>query len=159
EIAMVTSFETPIPPSPDSSQALLAAFQERGIAFLPGRRIRSLGAGAVALEDGRELPNDLFLGVPKHRAPDVVLESGLAEDGYIPVDSRTLASRFPNVYAVGDVATVGVPKAGVFSEGAARIVAASIIARRRGDGQPEGDEGTGSCHIEVGAGRGGPVGT
>ena len=64
----------------------------------------------AVLDDGSELPYDLFLGVPKHRAPDVVLASGMAEDGYIPVDSRTLETRFPGVYAVGDVATVGVPR-------------------------------------------------
>jgi len=61
------------------------------------------------------------------------------------------------VYAVGDVATVGVPKAGVFSEGAARVVAASILAQRRGDGQPPGYDGRGSCYIEFGAGRIGRV--
>ena len=31
-------------------------------------------------------PYDLFLGVPKHRAPEVVLASGMTEDGYVPVD-------------------------------------------------------------------------
>ena len=58
----------------------------------------------------------------------------MTEDGYVPVDSATLRTRFPGVYAVGDVATVGVPKAGVFAEGAARIVARHLIAelaRRR----------------------------
>ena len=115
-------------PSPDTSAALLAAFAERGIAFEAGRRVSSLhpGRGVAVLEDGTELPYDLFLGVPKHRAPGVVLESGMAEDGYVPVNSRTLETRFPGVYAVGDVATVGVPKAGVFSERQARVVAAEI---------------------------------
>ena len=159
EISLVMPFGTPVPPSPDTSEALLAAFAERDIEFVPGRRVSSVDAarGVVALDDGAELPYDLFLGVPKHRAPDVVLECGMAEDGYIPVDSRTLASRFPNVYAVGDVATVGVPKAGVFSEGAARTVAASIIARRQGGGQAEGFDGKGSCYVEFGAGRVGRV--
>ena len=41
------------------------------------------------------------------------------------------------VYAVGDVATVGVPKAGVFSERQARVVAAAIVARSRGEGSPD----------------------
>lgn len=157
EISVVTPFETPIPPSPDSSQALLEAFEERGIVFLPGRRIRSLGAEAVALEDGTQLPFDLFLGVPKHRAPDVVLDSGMAEDGYIPVSSQTLATRFPDVYAVGDVATVGVPKAGVFAEGAARVVAESILARVRSGEPPPPYDGRGSCYIEFGSGRVGRV--
>ncbi len=80
------------------------------------------------LDDGSELAFDLFLGVPKHRAPDVVIASGMTEDGYIPVDSATLQTRFSGVYAVGDVATAGVPKAGVFAEGAARIVAQTLIA-------------------------------
>ena len=38
----------------------------------------------------------------------------------MPVSSETLETKFPGVYAVGDVATAGAPKAGVFAEGAAR---------------------------------------
>ena len=150
EISFVIPFGTPVPPSPDTSAALVAAFAERGIEFVSGRRVASLegGRGVALLDDGSELPFDLFLGVPKHRAPDVVLASGLAEDGYVPVSSQTLESRFPGVYAIGDVATVGVPKAGVFAEGAARVVAASLIATIRGDEQPAAYAGQGSCYIE-----------
>jgi sulfide:quinone oxidoreductase len=109
------------------------------------------------LDDGGELSYDLFLGVPKHRAPDVVIESGMALEGYVPVDAATLATRYPGVYAVGDVATVGVPKAGVFAEGAARVVAETLIARERGGEPPSPYEGHGSCYIEFGAGRVGRV--
>ena len=103
------------------------------------------------------MPYDLFLGVPKHRAPDVVIASGLADDGYVPVDSRTLETSFPGVYAVGDVATVGVPKAGVFAEGEARVVAAAVIAAAPRRREPDGYAGQGSCYIEFGAGRVGRV--
>jgi sulfide:quinone oxidoreductase len=61
------------------------------------------------------------------------------------------------VYAVGDVASVGVPKAGVFSERQARVVAASLLARSRGGGTPAPYDGRGSCYIEFGAGRVGRV--
>ena len=130
EISFVIPFGSPVPPSPDTSAALVAAFAERDIAFVPGRRVSSLDPArrVAVLDDGSEMPYDLFLGVPKHRAPDVVIASGMTEDGYVPVSSKTLETRFPGVYAVGDVATVGVPKAGVFAEGAARVVAASLIA-------------------------------
>jgi sulfide:quinone oxidoreductase len=159
EVSLVMPFSTPVPPSPDTSIALLGAFAERDIRFVPATRIGAIdtGRGVATTEEGAELPFDLFLGVPKHRAPDVVLESGLAVDGYIPVESRTLETRFPDVYAVGDVATVGVPKAGVFAEGAARIVAAEIVARRRKEESTARYDGRGSCYIEFGAGRIGRV--
>ncbi len=122
EISMVMPLGSPVPPSPETSAALEREFTARAIKLLCARRVAALdGArGVVVLDDGSELPFDLFLGVPKHRAPDVVIASGMTEDGYIPVDSATLATRYPGVYAVGDVATAGVPKAGVFAEGAAR---------------------------------------
>jgi sulfide:quinone oxidoreductase len=158
EIALVTPFQTPIPPSPDTSAALVTAFAERDIELLTGRPVASLDRGsAVVLEDGTELPYDLFLGVPKHRAPAVVIESGMTEDGYVPVSSQTLETRYPGVYAVGDVATVGVPKAGVFAEGAARIVAESIVATIGGGERPGPYPGRGSCYIEFGSGRVGRV--
>jgi sulfide:quinone oxidoreductase len=159
EISFVIPFGSPIPPSPDTSRALVAAFFESDIEFVPERRVSSLDAKrhVVVLDDGSELPYDLFLGVPKHRAPDVVLASGMAEDGYVPVNPKTLETRFPGVYAVGDVATIGVPKAGVFSEGAARVVAASLIARLSDGEQPGAYGGLGSCYIEFGGGRVGRV--
>jgi sulfide:quinone oxidoreductase len=159
EIRLVMPFAKPIPPSPDTSEALLEAFAERAIEFVPGKRIASLDheRNVAVCDDGSEEPFDLFLGVPRHRAPDVVQESGMAVDGYIPVDGRTLASAYPGVYAVGDVATVGVPKAGVFSERQARVVAASLLAQRRGAEPPEPYDGRGSCYIEFGAGRVGRV--
>jgi sulfide:quinone oxidoreductase len=152
EIAFTVPLPSPVPPSPDTSRALLVAFEQRGIAFLPGKRIASLDpARRVAVyEDGDELPYDLFLGVPKHRAPDVVIETGMCVDGYIPVDSATLQTEFPDVYAVGDVATPGVPKAGVFAEGGARVVAKALIARVRGGEGPAPYDGRGSCYIEFG---------
>ena len=76
--------------------------------------------------------------------------SGLAEGGWIPVDPHTLATRFPGVYAVGDVTSVGTPKAGVFAEGAARVVADQLIARIRGELEPPGYDGTGACWMEFG---------
>ena len=88
---------------------------EGGNEFFPNRTIRLLDPSrhVVVLDDETEMPYDLFLGVPKHRVPDVVSESGLAEDGWIPVDPDNLKTKFPGVYAVGDVTSVGTPKAAI----------------------------------------------
>jgi sulfide:quinone oxidoreductase len=159
EISLIMPFGTPIPPSPASSLALLNAFAERGISFTPNRLVRSLDPErrVAILDDASEMPYSLFLGIPKHRVPDVVAESGMAEDGWIPVDSKTLKTRFPGVYAVGDVTSVGTPMAGVFSEGAARVVAASLIADVKGGKQPSPYSGAGSCYVEFGQGEVGRV--
>ena len=157
EITFTIPLETPVPPSPDTSRALEAAFAQREIASCRAR-IASLDAAEVTLDDGARLPFDLFLGVPKHTAPAVVAESGLTEgDVYVPVDSRTLTTRHEGVYAIGDCAQVGVPKAGVFAEGAARVVAEQLIAQVRAQGHSAAYEGRGSCYIEFGAGRVGRV--
>ncbi len=154
EISFVIPLGTPVPPSPETSAALEQAFAERDIKLITGKRIASLDpARSIAvLDGGDELAFDLYLGVPKHRAPDVVLESGIAQDGYIPVDPATLETRYDHVYAVGDVATAGVPKAGVFAEGAARVVAQAIIAELRGGDDPARDRGQGTRYIACGGG-------
>jgi sulfide:quinone oxidoreductase len=153
EISFVIPLPRPVPPAPEASDALENAFAERDIRLITGRRIASLESGVARLDDGSRMPFDLFLGVPRHRAPDVVIESGMTEDGYIPVDSATLKTRFRGVYAVGDVTTAGVPKAGVFAEGAARVVAQQLIAELRGGEQPGRYLGQGSCYVEFGEGR------
>jgi sulfide:quinone oxidoreductase len=151
-IQVVIPFGTPIPPSPATSEAILAAFAERDIEFLPDRRVASLDPNAheALLDDGRRLPFDLFLGIPVHVVPAVVEASGMAQEGWIPVDQGTLATRFPGVYAVGDVTSVGTPKAGVFAERQGSAVAAQLIARIREASTPPGYDGTGSCYIEFG---------
>src|SRR5438093_8805219 len=45
EISLVMPFGTPVPPSPDTSEALIAAFSERNIEFVAGRRVSSLDGG------------------------------------------------------------------------------------------------------------------
>jgi sulfide:quinone oxidoreductase len=159
EITLVHPFGRPIPPSPGASAALVAAFAERNIEYLPNRRVGALDPSrrVAVLDDGSEVPYDLFLGVPKHRVPDVVAASGLTEDGWILVDPGTLATRFPGVYAIGDVADADVPKAGVFAEGAARALASALITAISRSGEPEPHTGAGSCYIEFGAGRVGRV--
>ena len=159
KISVVMPFAVPIPPSPASSKALLAAFAERGITFVPNRRVRSLDPArrVVILDDESELSYDLFLGIPKHRVPDVVAASGLTENGWIPVNPKNLKTRFSGVYAIGDVTSVGTAKAGTFAEGAARVVAASLLAELQGGEQPSAYSGAGTCYVEFGGGRVGRV--
>ena len=74
----------------------------------------------------------------------------MTEDGWIPVDPATLETRYPGVYALGDVTSVGTPKAGVFAEGQAAVVAERILAGARGGGRTPAYDGHGICYMEFG---------
>ena len=151
-ISLAIPLGVPIPPSPAASAALLVAFEERGIDWYPDRAVRETNPArkVAVLSDGTELPYDLFLGIPRHRVPAVVEESGMTDDGWIPVDSLTLETAFPGVYAVGDVTSVGTPKAGVFSEGQAAVVADRIAAVIRGTAASATYGGNGMCYLAFG---------
>lgn len=159
EITLILPLETPVPPSPETSRALLAAFAERNITFVADREVKKIDAQKriATIDDGREFPYDLFLGVPVNRAPKILEESGMTEDKYVPANPKTLETRFPNVYAIGDCARQGTPKAGNFAEGAARAVATTLIARLRNQQATVTHKGTGTCYIEFGGGRIGRV--
>ncbi len=133
-IHLVTPMPQPIPISDETSNAILRLLDERGIAYSHRCSTTRLDpkTRVAHLKDGRELPFDLFLGVPVHRAPSVVVESGLTEDGWIPVDPATFATRFPDVYAVGDVTSAPVPRAGLIAEGEASTVADVLVAAPQG---------------------------
>jgi sulfide:quinone oxidoreductase len=132
---------------------------ENGIAFLPSHKATAVEEGEIVFADGR-LPYDLLLGVPPHRCPSVVVESGLAnEGGWVSVDPGTLETRFPGVYAIGDIVAVPmangkpVPKAGVFAEAEGRVAAQRIAATLKGQESAATFEGKGGCFLEVGRGE------
>jgi sulfide:quinone oxidoreductase len=157
EISVVSPWGIPVPATVDGSNAILERFRERGITWIPNQGIDSISAKTARLRDGVKLPFDLFLGIPRHRVPAVVEAAGLAENGWIPVDKANLATRFPNVYAVGDVTSAPVPKAGIFAESAARAVAEHLIVQLRQSGTAKPYDGAGSCFIEFGDHRVGRV--
>jgi sulfide:quinone oxidoreductase len=155
QIDLVVDFGRPIPPSPEASELLEATFAQRGIGWHSRREVCALDPArrVAVLRDGGEMPFDLFLAVPVHRAPAVVRDSGMAPEGWIGVDPLTLETHYDGVYAVGDVAAVGTPRAGVFAEGQAAVAAQRIAARIRGTSSDAQYGGRGICYLEMGHGQ------
>ena len=159
EIKVSGPMEAPVPITKQVSQQFLTALGERDIEYVPETLVVGIDGkgGDAELNTGGTLPYDMFVGIPIHRVPEVVERSGLTEDGWVPVSPANLMTRFPDVYAPGDIAALPMAKAGVFAEAAARVVAEDIAARLRGGelGQPY--EGAGNCFLEFGGGRVGKV--
>ena len=151
-IKVISPMAMPIPISPEASAGILKALEDRDIGWWPQSKVTTLDPATktASLADGRTASYDLFLGVPVHRAPRVVEESDLVEDGWIPVDHTTFATRFEDVYAVGDVTSAPVPRVGAIAEGEAKTVAEVLIQQIRGGVAPEPFRGVVTCYIEFG---------
>jgi sulfide:quinone oxidoreductase len=154
-ITVVSPMPMPIPISPEASDGIVAALAERDIGWWPKSRITSLDTAHQLgrLEDGRTIPYDLFLGIPVHVCPEVVVRSGLAVDGWVPVDHSTFATSFPDVYAVGDITSAPVPRVGAIAEGEAGTVADVLVHRFRGGAAPPPYGGVATCYVEFGGDR------
>jgi len=132
---------------------------DKGITFVPNHKATAVESGEVVFADKRR-PYDLLLGVPPHRPPAVVRESGLVDGtGWVSVNPRTLETQFPGVYAIGDVVQISLangkplPKAGVFAEAMGETVADRIAAVFSGQGPEATFKGEGGCYLEVGGGK------
>lgn len=154
-IKVISPMSTPIPISPEASAGILDALAARDIGWWPQSKVISMDPSTKVstLADGRTTPYDLFLGIPVHRAPPVVEESDLAEDGWVAVDHTTFATRFENVYAIGDVTSAPVPRVGAIAEGEARTLAEVLIHQIRGGTPPEPYRGLATCYIEFGGSK------
>jgi sulfide:quinone oxidoreductase len=162
-VHMATTFpmQRPVPVTGPVSQMFRDALASRRIEELPEQLVTSLDptSRTARLATGETLPYDLFVGIPVHRAPEPLAACGLAVDGWVPVDQTNLRTGFPHVYALGDVCTGPrtVPKAGIFAEAAARVVAEDIAAEISGAPPPAPYEGSGVCYAEFGDGLVGKV--
>jgi sulfide:quinone oxidoreductase len=162
EVLVFTPEPQPMPVAgPAMGAAVSQLLAQRGIVLNTTRALASIDDGAheLVFTDRARERFDLLAAVPPHRAPEVVRRSALAaESGWIPVDPATLRTRYDDVYAIGDVASITLgngkplPKAGVFAHAEARVVAREIAASFGGPAAPAFD-GKGYCWVELGGGR------
>ena len=157
-VQMTVTFpmQRPVPVTGPVSQMFRDGLADRRIEERPQQTVTSIdpAKNEALLASGEVLPYDLFIAIPVHRAPDPLPASGLAVDGWVPVDQTNLRTRFPDVYALGDVSSGPrtVPKAGIFAESAALVVADDIAGKISGEEPSAPYEGWGICYAEFGGG-------
>jgi sulfide:quinone oxidoreductase len=157
-VQMSTTFpmQRPVPVTGAVAQMFRDGLAERGVEELPQHLVTGIDptTRTAQLASGETLPYDLFVGIPVHRAPEVLTASGLTVNGWVPVDQQNLRTEFPGVYALGDVCSGPrtVPKAGIFAEAAALVVAEDIAAAISGAEPPAPYEASGVCYAEFGGG-------
>lgn len=154
-------FYSPVPitlpaAGPEVSQQLLQMLENENIRFHGNCKTIQVEKNTIKFENGNSANFDVLIAIPPHKAPQVVYECGLAQEGgYIPV-KRDCKTGFDSVYAIGDVTTmmvtdkIAVPKAGIFAEGQGIAVARDIISTIKQKENHDIFDGKGGCFVEMG---------
>lgn len=171
QISIVTVEPQPMPTAgPAIGAAIKELLTQKQIEFRPLTVLVKVDreTKVMTFTDGSNLRADLLIAIPLHNAPEVVKSSGLTnEGGWVPVDARTMRTKYENVYAIGDLTAIKLegkyvpdkplmlPKAGVFAHGEAIVVANNIAALIKGTKHTREFSGLGSCFLELGDGTAG----
>ena len=163
DIQVFTPEPLPMPVAgPDVGNAVVSMLNEKGIGFHNNTKVSSIDGGSrqVIFENGAREKYDLLVAIPPHTSPKVVRESDLADaaSGWIPVDPKSMQTKYDRVYAIGDVASIKLPsgmmlpKAATFAFGQGEIVASNISSSILGT-ETRSWDGFGECFIETGSGN------
>jgi sulfide:quinone oxidoreductase len=141
---------------PEVSKQLLDILESENIKFHGSCKTILVEKNSLKFEDKSIANFDLLIAVPPHKAPQVIYDTGLAQEGTFISVKRDCKTQFDNVYAVGDVTNmmvtdkIAVPKAGIFAEGQGIAVAQDIISQIRKEKTNSIFEGKGGCFVEMG---------
>ena len=147
---------------PQISANVVEIVSHRGIRFHPLHKLKLVADGKLEFENGSHVDYDVLVGIPPHRAPEIVRSAGLViESGdWVAIDRNTMKTKFKNVFAIGDITEIKVgalalPKAGIFAEEQAKVATRQIIDELSGRPAVATFAGKGYCFMDVGNGRAG----
>ncbi len=165
KVSLYTPEPGPMPVAgPEVSAGVRQLLEQRKIGYYPQHQVTEVDGKAKTLRfaNGAEAHFDFLVNIPPHTAPTFVKEAGMVgESGWVQVDRHTMETKFPGVYAIGDVTGIpltngmALPKAGVFAHREGEAVAKTIAAHITGKGDVGTFDGEGECFIEVGEGKAG----
>jgi sulfide:quinone oxidoreductase len=163
KLEFYTPEPNPVPSvGPEIAAKVFDLLKMRGINYHPGLKLKEIKKNELVFENGESVSYDLLFSVPPHEAPAPVLKAGLTDSsGWMPVNVKTMETKFPHVFAIGDVTSVPtpngfvpfLPKAGVFAHDQAKVVADNIISAISGNTKRKEWDGKGGCFLEIGNGK------
>ncbi|MCC5976251.1 MAG: NAD(P)/FAD-dependent oxidoreductase [Rubellimicrobium sp.] len=126
----------------------------------PGRKTATFTATRGEEVTEVEMPYDYLNVIPPQRAPEVVRQSGLSwadrwtDQGWLEVDQKTLRHlRYPDVFALGDVAGVPKGKTAASVKWQVPVVEDHIVATIAGRESTAAYDGYTSCPLITRVGR------
>ncbi len=164
EVDLYTPEPQPMPVAgPQLGEAVRSMLAERGVGYHPRHTLLSADRGALVFKDREPASADLVVAIPRHRPPGILKTAGVTNDaGWAVPDPRTLATRDPSIFAIGDCTSIplpgrwnpgtplSLPKAGVFAHAQAIALADRLAAGIEGKGRAPDFCADGFCMLEGG---------
>ena len=127
---------------------LLPMMQNRGFGYRADTKgIKRLYEDGIEFEDGSSVEAELKIIFPNWTAHDVIRDLPVTDDqGFVVTDLQMRNPEYPEVFAVGDAASVTVPKLGSLGHKEAEICA-QVLGQEAGEYEPE--EPIGPLEFEV----------
>jgi sulfide:quinone oxidoreductase len=150
------------------SDNILKLMKDRGIDYLSGHQFVAASEQGLTFntaEGDVTIKADLLAFTPKHESPEVIKKAGLTgASGWVEVNRETLQTGFDHVYAIGDITTIALtkdqnlPKAGVFAQHQAQVVAHNIAREVYGKFPDKQFKAEGNYILDLGNGKASKVG-
>jgi sulfide:quinone oxidoreductase len=143
---------------PIAAKHLGSILEEKGIKAVPDFMVEHVDPDAKKLVhyDESEIEYDLLVTVPLNMGDEVIGRSGLGDElNFIPVDKHTfLSPQHPNIFVLGDAASVPTSKAGSVAHFAVDCFSENFLRYVDGLELLPTFDGHANCFIESGFGKG-----
>jgi sulfide:quinone oxidoreductase len=135
----------------------LPEFERRGVKYQTFFNTEKVDPATrtITSEEGDSFNYDLLITVPPHRGAQVIEDSGIGRNGWVPTDPKTLLLEgSKNVFVVGDTTNIPISKAGSTSHFQADTVVENLVLLIQENRWARDYDGKVFCFIETGLNSG-----
>lgn len=157
QISVYTPEPQPMPSAgPYAGPELISLLDDNDIAFFAEHAVERIDATEhmIHFADSTTVHYELLVFVPPHE-PALTLDE---EPGWISVDTATMQTTHPGIFAIGDTTAITspsgrpLPKAAIFAKNGAKAAATNALRHLGLSDATAALSGEGYCYIDVGAG-------
>ncbi len=108
----------------------------QGIDVVTSKVLKKIDKDHVEFTDGSTLESDLTIIIPEYTGTQVVKSSGIGDEkGFIMTDETMRHTQYKNIFAVGDINAIAMPKLGHIAVMQGQVAASAIAKEINGKGE------------------------
>ncbi len=121
---------------PKVHKSLEPVIKAQGINVSTSKSIKKIEKDHVEFEDGSSLESDFTIVIPPYAGTPFVKNSRIGDEkGFVMTDSQMRHTEYKNIFAVGDINAVTMPKLGHIAVIQGQVASSAILKDIKGDGE------------------------